>query len=59
MFEDFVTECLTEGKLSVWDKITKRKLGTFTSANAVAEISKREKVVKIKGRTKSVTTLNY
>jgi len=28
MFEDFVTERMTEGKLSVWDKMKKRKLET-------------------------------
>ena len=27
MFESFVTERLTEGKFSVWDKMTKKKLG--------------------------------
>ena len=48
MFEDFVTERLTEGKLSVWDKMTKKKLGTFKSANATTEIRMGDKVVKIK-----------
>ena len=38
MFEGFVKERLTEGKRSVWDKITKKKLITFKSANATAEI---------------------
>ena len=48
MFEGFVTERLTEGKLSVWDKMTKKKLGTFKSANAMTEIRMGDKVVKIK-----------
>jgi hypothetical protein len=48
MFESFVTERLTEGRLSVWDKMTKRKLGTFKSANAMLEVRAGEKLVKIK-----------
>ena len=48
MFEAFVTERLTEGKLFVWDKMTKKKLGTFKSANAMTEIRMGDKVVKIK-----------
>ena len=48
MFEDFVTERLTEGKLSVWEKMTKRKLGTYKSANASTEIRVGDNVVKIK-----------
>jgi len=45
MFEDFVTERLTEGKLSVWEKMTKRKLGTYKSANASTEIRVGDNVV--------------
>lgn len=48
MFECFVTERLTEGKLSVWDKMTKKKLGTYKSGNASTEIRVGDKVVKIK-----------
>jgi len=48
MFEVFVTECLTEGKLSVWDKITKMKLGTYKTANASTEIKVGDSMVKIK-----------
>ena len=45
MFEDFVTERLTEEKLSVWEKMTKRKLGTYKSANASTEIRVGDNVV--------------
>ena len=48
MFEVFVTECLTEGKLSVWDKITKMKLGTYKTANASTKIKVGDSMVKIK-----------
>ncbi len=48
MFEDFVKESLTEGKLSVWDKMTKKKLKTFKSANATTDIKIGDKMVKIK-----------
>ena len=48
MFESFVTERLTEGKFSVWDKMTKKKLGTFKTANAITEFQKGDKVIKIK-----------
>jgi len=45
MFEDFVTERLREEKLSVWEKMTKRKLGTYKSANASTEIRVGDNVV--------------
>ena len=48
MFEVFVTERLTEGKLSVWDKITKKKLGTYKTANASTEIKVGDSIIKIK-----------
>ena len=56
MFEGFVNERLTEGKISVWDKMSKKKLKTFKSANAkirwskytMAEIRIGDKLVKIK-----------
>ena len=48
MFEKFVTDRLTEGKLSVWDKLPKRKLKTFKSANVTAEVRSGEKLVKVK-----------
>jgi len=47
MFEVFVTERLTEGKLSVWDKITKKKLGTYKTINASTEIKVGDSMVKI------------
>jgi len=48
VFEDFVTERLTEGKLSVFEKITQKKLGIFKSANVSTEIRVGDKMVKIK-----------
>ena len=48
MFEAFVQERLIEGKLSVWDKMSKRKLQTFKSSNASAELKLGDKVIKIK-----------
>ena len=48
IFEDFVIERLTEGKLSVWGKSTKKKLGIFRSANVSTEITVGDNVVKIK-----------
>ena len=48
MFEGFVNERLTEGKLSVWDKMSKTKLKTLKSANAMAEIRIGDQLVKIK-----------
>ena len=48
MFEDFVIDCLTERKLTVWNKISKKKPRTFKSVNALSEIRIRDKLVKIK-----------
>lgn len=48
MFEEFVKERLTEGKLSVWDKMKRRKLGTFKNANASIDITVGDKLVKMK-----------
>ena len=48
MFEDFVNERLIEGKHSVWEKMTKRKLGTYKSSNASTEIRVGDNMVKIK-----------
>ena len=48
MFDGFVTERLTEGKFSVWDKMTKKKLGTYKIANASTEIRVGDNVVNIK-----------
>ena len=47
MFVEFATERLTEGRLCVWDKITKKKLNTFKTSNATIEINGGGKVVKI------------
>ncbi|KAK6182328.1 hypothetical protein SNE40_010039 [Patella caerulea] len=48
MFEGFVTERPIEGRISVWEKMIKKKLGTFKSANASTEIRVGDKVVNIK-----------
>ena len=48
MFEKFVTDRLTEGKLSVWGTLPKRKLKTFKSANVTVEVRSGEKLVKVK-----------
>ena len=48
MFKDFATERLTEGKLSVWDKMTKKKLQTYKNDNVSTEIRVGDKIVKIK-----------
>ena len=48
IFVEFDTERLTEGRLCVWDKITKKKLKTFRTANATIEINAGGKLVKIK-----------
>ena len=48
MFAEFVTDRLTEGNLSVWDKMPKRKLKTFKSANVTAEVRSGEKLIKVK-----------
>ena len=39
MFVEFVSERLTEGRLCVRDKMTKKKLKTFKTANAMIEIN--------------------
>ena len=48
MFVEFATERLTEGRLCVWDKMTKKKLKTFKTSNATVEINAGGKLVKIK-----------
>ena len=48
MFKSFVAERLTEGRISVWDKMTKRKLGTFKSANPALEVRAGDKLDTIK-----------
>ena len=48
LFEKFTTERIIEGKLSVWEKMTKRKLRTFKSVNATAEIRSDDKLIKLK-----------
>ena len=48
MFVEFATERLTEGRLCVWDKMTKKKLKSFKTSNATVEISAGGKLVKIK-----------
>ena len=49
MFESFVTKHLIEGKFSVWDKMTKKKLDTFKTTNA---ITGSDMSGKFSGRTK-------
>ena len=39
MFVEFAIERLTEGRLCVWDKMTKKKLKTFKTSNATIEIN--------------------
>ena len=48
IFQQFVTDRLVEGNLSVWDKMTKTKLRTFKSSNATAEIRSGDKLIKVK-----------
>ena len=48
MFAEFVTDRLTEGNLSVWDKMPKRNLKTFKSANVTAEVRSGERLIKVK-----------
>ena len=47
-FVEFATERLTQGRLCVWDKMTKKKLKTFKTANATIEINAGGQLVKIK-----------
>ena len=39
VFVEFAIERLTEGRLCVWDKMTKKKLKTFKTSNATIEIN--------------------
>ena len=48
MFVEFATERLTEGRLCVWDKMTKKKLKSFKTSNATVEINAGGKLVKFK-----------
>ena len=48
MFVEFATERLTEGRVCVWDKMTKKKLKTFNTSNVTTEINAGGKLVKIK-----------
>ena len=48
IFQQFVTDRLVEGNLSVWDKMTKTKLQTFKSSNATAEVRSGDKLIKVK-----------
>ncbi len=48
MFVEFITERLTEGRFCVWDKMTKEKLKTFKTSNAIIEVNAGRKLVKIK-----------
>ena len=48
MFVDFVNERLIEGKLSVWGKMTKKKLKTFKSESATTEFKSGGNLIKIK-----------
>ena len=48
MFVEFATERLTEGRLCVGDKMTKKKLKTFNTSNAKIYMNAGGKLVKIK-----------
>ena len=48
MFVEFVTERLTERRLCVWVKMTKMKIKTFKTSNAMIEINAGGKLIKIK-----------
>ena len=48
MFQQFVADRIVDGKLSVWDKMTKAKLQTFKSSNASAELRSGDKLMKVK-----------
>ena len=48
MFEEFVQQRLIEGKLSVWARMTRRKINTFKSESASVEIKIGDKLVKMK-----------
>ena len=57
MFVEFAIERLTEGRLCVWDKMTKKKLKTFKTSNATIGINTAYggKLVKIKEKWCSTT----
>ena len=48
MLVEFTIEHLIEGRLYVWDKITKKKLKTFKTSNAIIEMNAGGKLVKMK-----------
>ena len=50
MFVEFAIERLTEGRLCVWDKMTKKKLKTFQTSNSTIAINAAYggKLIKIK-----------
>ena len=48
MFLEFVYQRLTEGNISVWGKMTKRKLKTFKSECPTAKIKVGNNIIKIK-----------
>ena len=48
MFVDFVNQCLIDGTLSVWGKMTKRNLKTFKSESATTEIKIGNQLIMIK-----------
>ncbi len=48
MFVEFATERLTEGRLRVRDKMTKKKLKTSKTSNATIEMNAGGQLVKIK-----------
>ena len=48
IFVEFATERLTEGRLCVGDKMTKKKLKTFNTSNAKIEMNAGGKLVKIR-----------
>ena len=48
MFEEFVQQRFIEGKLSVWARMTRRKINAFKSENASVEFKIWDKLVQIK-----------
>ena len=48
MFMEFITQRLTQGRICVWVKMTKKKLKTFKTSNAMIEVNADGKLLKIK-----------
>ena len=55
-FESFVTERLTEGKFSVWDKMTKKETGYFQKSQCNYRIPKGRQGGQNQRRARTITT---